>query len=297
MRLKIFSCHHLQPTFTCNTEIFQTLVSNVPAPPDESFMSDLDAVNIAHDNLYAELRHQFFVWKNLIDSYDYIGFEHYRRPFFIDPLPAAELMARFPDLMAMRLYFAAFNIAGMRRGSSVFSDYLAMRRSLDDERIAQVKDWIGSYDIIVPKANNENIERQWKRSHDAELWDVLKAGIQTSAYFAKRSNFIFFELERCHFANMYVMRRDLLKEYLHFCFEVLQYCRSHAALGGRALGYFSERVFSFWLYQKRIESPSLKVLEVPFLFHDVSQDAALDASDVVPRFVGSSAVATETKNL
>ena len=163
MRLKIFSCHHLQPRFTCNTEIFQTLVSNIPSPADGSFMSDLDGINIAHDNLYAELRHQYFVWKNFIEDYDYIGFEHYRRPFFIDPLPAAELAARFSDLMAMRLYFGAFNIAGMRRDSSVFSDYLTMRRSLDSACIAQVKGLIGSYDIVVPKANNENIERQWKR--------------------------------------------------------------------------------------------------------------------------------------
>ena len=272
MRLKIFSCHHLHPTFTCNTEIFQTLVSNLPAPADGSFMSDLGAINIADDNLYGELRHQFFVWKNLIESYDYVGFEHYRRPFFIDPLPAHQLATDFPDLMTMRLYFAAYNIAGMRRGSSVFGNYLEMRRSLDGDRIAQVKSWIGSYDIVVPKANNENIERQWKQCHEPELWDVLKAGIQTSGYFAQRSNFVFFELERCHFANMYVMRRELLKEYLQFCFDVLQYCRSNAALTGRALGYFSERVFSFWLYQKRIECPSLRILELPFLFHDVSQD-------------------------
>jgi hypothetical protein len=272
MRLKIFSCHHLQPTFTCNTEIFQTLVSNLPAPADGSFMSDLGATNLAHDNLYGELRHQFFVWKNRITSYDYVGFEHYRRPFFIDPLPVADLAARFPDLMAMRLYFAAFNIAGLRRNSSVFGEYLAMRRSLDRDHIAQVKAWIGSYDIVVPKANNENIERQWKQSHDAELWDVLKAGVQNSGYFAQRPNFVFFELERCHFANMYIMRRDLLEEYLHFCFDVLQFCRANAGLTGRALGYFSERVFCFWLYQKRVEHPNLRVLELPFLFHDLSQD-------------------------
>ena len=272
MRLKIFSCHHLQPTVTCNTDIFQTLVSDLPSPADGSFMSDLGGVNIAHDNLYAELRHQFYVWKNLIDCYDYVGFEHYRRPFFIDTLPVAELATRFPELLTMRLYFAAFNIAGMRRGSSVFGNYFAMRRSLEGEQIEHIKGWIGSYDIVVPKANNENIERQWKQSHDAELWDVLKAGVQASSYFKQRSNFIFFELERCHFANMYIMRRDLLEEYLHFCFDVLQYCRSNASLTGRALGYFSERIFSFWLYQKRIECPTLRVLELPFLFHDVSQD-------------------------
>ncbi len=277
MRLKIFSCHHLAPRFICNSAIFQTLVSNLPAPADGSYMSDLGGVNIADDNLYGELRHQFFVWKTLSDAYDYIGFEHYRRPFFIDPLPAEELAAAFPDMMAMRLYFAAFNVAGMRRDSLSFGNYLAMRRSWAQAQIRQVKDWIGSYDIAVPKANNENIERQWKQSHDADLWEVLTAGVRQSRFFEARPNYVFFELERCHFANMYIMRRDLLDEYLRFCFDVLGYCRSHAALTGRALGYFSERVFSFWLYQKRIECPTLRVLELPFIFHDGSLDKGLAA--------------------
>ena len=88
MRVKLFSCHHLQPRFTCNTEIFQTLVSNLPAPADRSFISDLERENIAGENLYAELRHQYFLWKNLSSELEYIGFEHYRRPFFIDPKSA-----------------------------------------------------------------------------------------------------------------------------------------------------------------------------------------------------------------
>ncbi len=276
MRLRIFSCHHLRPRFTCNTEIFQTFVSNLPEPADGSFLSDLSGVNIADDNLYGELRHQFFVWKNLLDAYDYIGFEHYRRPFFIDPLSADDVSMRFPDMMAIRLYFAAFNVAGMRRDSKVFGNYLAMRQSLDADHLRQVKAWIGSYDVVVPKANNENIERQWKQSHDAELWDVLVAGVQRSRFFDDRVNRIFFALERCYFANMYIMRRELLDEYLRFCFDVLQHCRRQAPLTGRALGYFSERVFSFWLYQKRIEVPSLRVLELPFLFHDPSLDEAQD---------------------
>ena len=36
MRLKIFSCHHRPPDFTCNTDIFQTFVSNIPEPADGS---------------------------------------------------------------------------------------------------------------------------------------------------------------------------------------------------------------------------------------------------------------------
>jgi hypothetical protein len=186
-------------------------------------------------------------------------------------------------MMPIRLYFAAFNVAGMRRDSKAFGNYLAMRRGFEPGHIGHVVDWIGSYDIVVPKANNESIERQWKQSHDAELWDVLVEAVSRSPFFDGRPNYISFQLERCHFANMYIMRRELLDEYLRFCFGVLADCRSKVALTGRALGYFSERVFSFWLYQKRVERPDLKILELPFLFHDPSLDQALDEARSVRR--------------
>jgi hypothetical protein len=266
MRLKIFSCHHLRPEFTCNTEIFQTFVSNMPAPEDGSFMSDLGGINIAGDNLYSELRHQFYVWKNLIGDYDYVGFEHYRRPFFIDPLPAARIAARFPEIWQVRLYFAAFNDVGLWRNPNVFEQYMAMRRSLGADDISRVKDWIGGYDIVVPRPNIENIERQWKSCFDDDvLWSTMVDGINDSRYFKTYANFLIFQMEICYFANMYIMRTDLLDEYLTFCFEVLAYCREKLPLFGRALGYFSERLFSFWLYHKRIEDPTLRVLELPFV--------------------------------
>jgi hypothetical protein len=269
MRIKIFSCNHRKPEFTCNSEIFQTLVSNLPEPEDGSFMSDLGGINIAGNNLYSELRHQFFVWKNLIDCYDYIGFEHYRRMFFIDTLPAEQLAVEFGDVWKMRLWFAAFNIVGLKRDAKEFREYLAMRQSLDAGAIADLKQWIGSYDVVVPRPNVENIEKQWKSCiHDDELWDTMIEGVNRSQIFRARPNVICFQLQICYFANMYIMRSDLLNEYLSFCFEVLAFCQSRLSLVGRALGYFSERLFSFWLYQKRIEVPTLRVLELPLvIFH------------------------------
>jgi hypothetical protein len=266
MRLKIFSCHHRRPEFTCNTEIFQTLVSNIPAPADGSFMSDLGGINIAEDNLYSELRHQFFVWQNLIGCYDYIGFEHYRRPFFIDTLPAAQLARQFKDVWEMRLWFAAFNDVGMRCEPEIFQQYLDMRRSLDTTAVMQLKQWIAGYDIIVPRPNIDNIEQQWKAwIPENTCWDTLVEGVNRSPIFRARPNLVCFQLEICYFANMYIMRSDLLDEYLTFCFEVLAFCQARLEMGGRALGYFSERLFSFWLYQKRIEMPTLRVLELPLL--------------------------------
>jgi hypothetical protein len=256
----------LKPEFSCNTEIFQTLVSNLPAPEDGSFMSDLDGVNIAGDNLYSELRHQFFVWKNLMADYDYIGFEHYRRPFFIDPVPADQLIASFPDMLSIRRYFMAMNSAGMRQTPDMFERYLSMRRSFDAAAIARAREWIGGYDIVVPRPNCINIEKQWKHWFPADnLWDTMVEGIRLNPMFRDRLNYIFFQTEVCWFANMYIMRGDLLDEYLTFCFQVLDYCHARLPVTGRALGYYSERVFTFWLYQKRIEQPTLRVLELPIL--------------------------------
>jgi hypothetical protein len=266
MRALLFSCHHLLPELTCNTEIFQTLVSNLPEPTDGSFISDLGGINIATDNLYSELRHQFYVWKNLIGSYDYVGFEHYRRHFFIDTLPVDQLVANYRDVGEMRLYFAAFNAVGIRRKPHIFEQYLAMRRSLVTTAITRLKAWLGSYDIIVPRPNIQNIERQWKSwFHDDIYWDTMVEGIIRSGLFSGRVNYLCFQLETCYFANMYIMRTDLLDEYLTFCFEVLEFCKTRLPLRERALGYFSERLFSFWLYQKRIEDPTLRVAELPFV--------------------------------
>jgi hypothetical protein len=266
MRLKIFSCHHARPEFTCNTEIFQTLVSNLAPPEDGSFGSDLDGVNIARDNRYSELRHQFYVWKNLIGSYDYIGFEHYSRLFFIDSLPAEQLIAGFPDVWQMRLYFGGFNNIGLRYEARRFDQYLAMRRSLDTVAVGDLKQWIGNFDIVVPRPNIHNIERQWKECFDNDiLWDTMIEGINRNKMFRIKANVICNQMEVCYFANMYIMRSDLLAEYLTFCFEVLAYCESRLVLGGRAFGYFSERLFSFWFYQKRIENPTLRVLELPLV--------------------------------
>ena len=266
MRLKVFSCHHVRPEFTCDTEIFQTLVSNVPAPEDGSFLSDLGGINIAGDNLYSEMRHQYFVWKNLIADYDYIGFEHYRRRFFIDTLPAVQIAHRFPEVWGMRHYFAARKDLGLRLDPRVFDQYLAMRRSLDAVAITQLKQWIGAFDIVIPRPSLENLELQWKSCfEDDSLWDTMIEGVNRSPYFKTRPNLIYFQTETCYFLNMYIMRSDLLDEYLMFCFEILEFYRCRLDLRGRALGYFSERLFSFWLFQKRVETPTLRVLELPFV--------------------------------
>ncbi len=87
MRIKLFNCHPAVLTHRLTQGLFATLVSGLHDAPDGSYLGDLGGDNIAHDNAYTELRHQYVVWKNLLRHYDYVGFEHYRRMFVIDPMP------------------------------------------------------------------------------------------------------------------------------------------------------------------------------------------------------------------
>jgi hypothetical protein len=178
----------------------------------------------------------------------------------------------------MRLHFAAFNSVGLRCEPGMFKQYLDMRRLLGRVAIEQVKQWIGSYDIIVPRPNIGNIEHQWKAWLPEDIfWDIMVEGVNQSEMFRARPNQICFQLEVCYFANMYIMRSDLLNEYLTFCFEVLAFCQSRLEPQGRTPGFFAERLFSFWLYQKRIETPTLRVLELPFLMLNSSSYACQKA--------------------
>ena len=158
----------------------------------------------------------------------------------------------------------------MRRNPVIFSQYLDMRRSLDADAVARLKTWIEwSHAISLSQGQTSgNIEKQWKDCIDDDVyWNTMIEGVVGSRFFKLRGNCILLQMEVCYFANMYIMRSDLLEEYLTFCFEVLAFCRSRLDLGERALGYFSERLFTFWLYQKRIENPMLRILELPFVMY------------------------------
>lgn len=102
MRFKIFVCHYKLPVLPLQTPLFSYLVSGERSAADGFWLGDLDGDNIAADNHFSELRHHYYVWKNLLSQYDYVGFEHYRRMLFIDLLPPERPALVAPDLLHIR---------------------------------------------------------------------------------------------------------------------------------------------------------------------------------------------------
>lgn len=266
MRLKIFSCHHIPPSHVLSTEIFQTLISGIDVPPGSRIETDSGGANIADDNDFSELRHQYFIWKNRLSEFDYVGFEHYRRPFLIDPLDTRSAQLRIPSLLQIRRHYHANPSWALVVDDTVMADYFAVRQDFTPTQVSCVKAWIGGFDVVVNNGDRSPIDDQWRACHDAYIWSEIVRLVRASPYFSDRECYIDFALRNSHFRNMYIMRSDIFSEYMTFCFDILFEMRDVLGIRSHRLyGYVSERLFALFMHQKRVENPCLRVLELPVL--------------------------------
>jgi hypothetical protein len=273
MRMRLFACHHLRPQDAINTELFCTIASGVPREPSDIFLSDLDGENIAHKEDYCELRQQFFVWKNLISSYDFVGFEHYRRLFYIDPCLPQLVEARYPRVWRQRQQVFTNTLPWVQQVSAAcMQEYIELRRDLDAASVLAVKRWTAGYDIIVTRPHHENIRLTWERAHAPamETWHQLKPALERHSYFRNHPTYINEDIIANYYLNMYIMRAEYFDEYMRFLEEIPSHLESTTPVlpFPRLWGYLAERIFSMYLHQKRMENPLLRVAEVPYLRAD-----------------------------
>jgi hypothetical protein len=266
----IYICHHAVPDYTLDLPMFSTLVTGVAAPPDGAFKSDLDGENISAQLEHSEMRQQFYVWRNTLKHYDYVGFEHYRRLFFLDPLLDDQIRERFPFIQQARFKFLGDqHMARLVVTRPEFDAYVTMRRQLTFSALENLKSWIASHDIIVQRPLfSMALDEQWKTTHMADMWDTLVEATLQNRYFDHHPMQIDFAMKTPHYCNMYIMKAALFDEYMHFWWDSMTYIKRRITVSPRVLGHFSERLFNFFLMQKRMESPLLRVGMLPHLFLD-----------------------------
>jgi len=283
-RVRIFSCHHTAPSHHYDGRLFQDLGSNFR--DQTGMLSDLDGINIAHDNDFSEMRHQFYVWKNLLEQYDHVGFEHYRRVMFIDPLPAEQMAGHDDMVLKMRQIVQATDTWHYPTDADCFDAYINMRDSLSDTAIEYVRNWISDYDIITVRSCRIPVQSQWCHGHDPEVWPVIERCIRTSTFFRDRPFFVDPQTTQNHLCNIYIMSSAIFDEYMRFSFEVMFHMRELGArTQDRMWGYVSERLFSYYLLQSRIARPSLRVATLPMLQRrDTEGDHPRDRRQPVPAF-------------
>jgi hypothetical protein len=269
VKVKIYSCHHERPIFPACGELFAPIWTGGVLDPDGRWLTDIDGLNLHAAADFNEMRQEFFVWRNLLDGVDYIGFEHYRRLFLLDPLAAEDCGARFPRVLEARRGMAA-NALLWRHDSDTetFVQYIQLRNSLAPSEIHALTEWIGGHDIIVPRRHTfAPLDIQWRQCNlPDDLWAHFIEAIAASDFFRDRKNYMEFSQIGAHFCNMFIMKAELFREYMQLWLEVMFSLQGMVDRSSRHLGYLSERLFSLWVLQKQIENPLLRVTDIPYLF-------------------------------
>lgn len=286
MRIRLYSCHHERPIFPALGEIFMPIWTGGEVDPNGRWLTDLSGLNLHAAPDFNEMRQEFFAWRNLMPDADYIGFEHYRRLFMLDPLPAYDCGLRFPRVLEARRAMAADTLSWRHDADcETFVQYIRLRSSLTRAETEALGAWIGSHDIIAPRRHTfAPMEIQWKQcSFSEESWDAFVKSIALSSFWRGRRNYVNFAQIGVHYCNMFIMKAALFDEYMQFWSEVMFNVQAAVDRSSRYLGYLSERLFSLWVLQKQIEDPLLRVVDLPYLFcpHDDLADA-LAADGLAP---------------
>ena len=256
----------MRPSYSRIGERFVPIWTGGEHDEHQRWVTDLSGDNI-HDQRLEELRQQYFVWKNgLVDGL-YVGFEHYRRCFMLNPLGGLETSERFPKFFAAQRGMESDTMLWRAEvGADVFMEYMELRRSLDERHLAKLEAWITSFDIIAQRPyNHEDIEAQWLAHLPAEHWMSFQKAVARHPYFRDRLDLVNFHHRGIHFCNMYIMRPDLFEEYMPLMYDIMHSLTEHINPAERTRGLLAERLFSVWLLFKRLEDPSLRITTVPHM--------------------------------
>lgn len=245
--LKIFLSYHKDSPFY-KSDIFDPIQVGTDCNPEiEGITKDNTGDNISRLNpYYCELTGQYWVLKNYLDNCneEYIGFAHYRR--LPDLLNISE--ADFPSVYGMN-----------------YSQSVELFNNMNN---ADLYDKIKDFDIILPctvymykntvnplHRENEphyNVYDHFRTEHNSNLLDILEQVISEdyNDYIPELRDC--FMSEKSHFYNIYIMKTDILKQFLDWEFCILE--KIGDKIGGwtqpkyrRMAGFVGETLINIWL--------------------------------------------------
>ncbi len=254
--IKIFvSCH--KPSKLPKCELFVPIqvgadISDVKM----NMLRDNTGDNISAKNKnYCELTAQYWVWKNV--EADYYGFCHYRRFFSFSP-----------------------NKIGVNSFGYKTYDMLnnKVERQLHLDK-KSIQDMVEKYDILLADSpdyslyGHRDLYSQYETSHGLHIEDLKLAIRVLKDTFPDYSTVAdkYMNSTYMYPCNMFVMRKELFREYSNWLFNILLKIESlldysdYSEEGIRTIGHISERLLGiFCLYQK-LHGKRIKCLEWGFI--------------------------------
>jgi hypothetical protein len=292
MRARIFTVSHFVPGQYVANALYAPLITGQAVGPHPVLISDEHGDNISHEQSYGEMRGQYFVWKNLLLGYDYVGFQQYRRWLFFDQMPCASVA---PFLQLRRIILGDGHMIELRLDEVAFRVYMGAMQSLSAADMDAIRQTIACYDIITVRPWRVPIGEQYKSMHIPADWDLLARLLPRHSRFRAGPSYLNFEIPSLYIGNMYVMRASEFHDYMCFWQEFMQeftaLVKPHAdPYQSRLYGFISERLFTLYLYQLRMERPGLKVLELPFVKGPQTPEAGISRNAPACANEGSAAL-------
>jgi len=268
MRVKIFTMYHFVPEHYLANDLYAPLVMGRTIGHHPVLLSDEWGVNIAGEASYCEMRAQYYVWKNLLSAYDFVGFQHYRRFIFFDQMPSASHNQLL--LQIRRACLRDANPIEIKVDAASFRAYQSTLQGLGAGDIDALREVIGRHDIITVRPWPCSLAEQYRTTHVAMDWDTLVQVLSQHSRFRSDPSHLELDLKMLYSCNMYVMSAAAFDEYMSFWHETMQKFSSlvkpHAdPYQSRVYGFISERIFTLYLYQLRMERPQLRITALPYV--------------------------------
>ena len=242
---KIFVCSHQNIRLPKNPLLVPLQVGAALADVEfDGYLRDDDGENISSKNrTYCELTGQYWAWKNT--DVAYYGFFHYRR--FL-----------YPDTDAKRPY--RFQRAAKNH----------VLEKLNYEKFSTL---IQEYDLIVPKGiemftsvRDQYASAKFHHREDLELMESILRKRHPEDIWAME---LYLSSTVQYFGNIFIMRREVFRDYMGWLFPCLEEYERCADLTGyspqemRVVGYLSERLLGIYYTKKQAV---LRTIELPGVY-------------------------------
>ena len=267
MNGRVFICHHAVPARVLTTRSFVTLQSGAYDDEATGVLGDLGGQNIAALNGHSEMRHQYHVWRERLAGLDYVGFEHYRRWFFVNPLNAGQLHRFDAELLNLQRRFLSDELHVIEHiDDRSFKNVLELRRLYEVEVQRTLDRLLTDNDVVTQRAHRWRIDEQWGDGHSVQEWQTLVDVVRSTGFFRRSLELLDFRQNHIRFCNMYIMRIPVFLTYMEFWDECMKKIAPRVEETPRNLGYFAERIFNFFIYGMRLQDANFRVGMLPCVF-------------------------------
>lgn len=272
-RVKVFVTYHNDNYPIFKNEVFEPIYCGLDLYDGEtSLLGDNTGDNISKKNrMYCENTAHYWVWKNYIDSAkeEYIGFCHYRRILDLSIVKPTEDVGMYVlKYENLRYIFDRFK-----------GDYYDNLKGYDC--IVPARDFYYEGGLTTP--NNKDLPHITciEELNITRKPDVLDAMIQSieqlTPEFVPAMTRVFLK-EYAHLYNIYILKKEHLKEYLDWKFKIFAEMEKRTNYWNngeykREAGYFAEKFINIFIEYKKEKDKNFKVGYCPVYTYDIVKES------------------------